>query len=836
MKTRLFLISLFMSLIALAQTPSTGLMSEYKFTNGSLADDINGDDFIKTGTASTNVNDRLETSNNAINLNGDYLTRPNFTYGNDVSFSFWIKTGVNEADRKTIIADKSTNEGFFIYLENGKVGISGTHLLTPLGQAIQYHSFNFISNEVVADNEWHHIVFTIEFDEIRNVANALRGYSFKVDLYVDLVVESFVDTLDNTNLYAVSNTNNTGVFTISNDRGNTLAATNRYFDAIDDIHFYNRLLSMAEIIAVGENDGFCFAPELSAFQITNTTETTFDISFVDTGVFDVAYVLDGDSFANATITNVTSTGGNVNTITGLSSSSLYDIYVRKECSVNYTSSWSEPIQMITEGTIFVSAQATGNNNGTSWVNAYTNLQEALGAIDHDQEIWITQGTYTPHASDRLIRFSVTKNGVKIYGGFNGTETQLSQRDFRVNETVLSGDLAANDNASITFVNSSRNDNSYNVISVNASNFTLDGITISGGHANYTGLAAYESGAGLIKAEFKTNLTIQNCKFKNNVANTTAAGIFAKYKANGSGYLKINNTEFTNNLARYGTSFYSYTDGITDILDINVENCLFTNNFATDNGSSLGYAGSAGWVRAYNTATVNSLFTNNTYVNNKDDGTAGGLTNATRGTLGISQTNGTMTSNIQNCIFWNNKSRGTNTVAKSISAITTVFPNVTVGNSLDENNFSLVSNTNNIISSDPLFTNIATNDFTLQIGSPVIDAGNNASITATEDLLGNQRIYNTIVDMGVYEFGSSVLGISENNSLKIFSIYPNPTRGNLNIDSIESIEKVEVYNYLGQKVLESTQTNINTAYLNSGMYLLKVFTQNGKVGVKRFIKE
>lgn len=836
MKTRLFLMSLFISVIVFAQAPSAGLMSEYKFTNGSLVDNINGDDFVKTGTTATNVVDRLGINNNAINLNGDYLTRPNFTYGNDVSFSFWIKSGVNEADRKTIIDDKSTNEGFYIYLENGKVGINGTHLLTPFGQAIQYHSFDFVSNEVVADNKWHHIVFTIEFDEIRNISNALRGYTFNVDLYIDSVVESFVDTLDNTNLYAVSNTNNTGLVTVANDRANSLLDANRYFDEIDDIHFYNRLLSIPEILAVAENDGFCFPPELSAFQITNITETTFDISFVDTGVFDVAYVLDGDSFANATITNVTSTGGNINTITGLSSSSLYDIYVRKECSVNYTSSWSEPIQMITEGTIFVNAQATGNNNGTSWLNAYTSLQDALIAVDHNQEIWMTQGTYTPHASDRLIKFLVTKNGVKIYGGFSGTETQLSQRDFRVNETVLSGDLAANDNASITFSNSSRNDNSYNVITVNASNFTLDGITVSGGHANYTGLAAYESGAGLIKAEFKTNLTIQNCKFKNNVANTAGAGVFAKYKANGSGYLKINNTEFSNNVARYGTSFYSYTDGITDVLNIDVENSLFTNNLATDNGSSLGYAGSAGWVRAYNFATVNSSFTNNTYANNKDDGTAGGLTNATRGTLGISQTNGTMTANVQNCIFWNNKSRGTNTVAKSISAITTVFPNVTVGYSLDENNFSLVANTNNTISSDPLFTNIAANDYTLLPNSPVIDAGNNASISSTEDLLGNQRIYNTIVDMGVYEYGSSVLGISDNNTLKAFTIYPNPTKGDLLINSIDSIEKIEVYNYIGQKVLVSTQANIDTVNLNNGMYLLKVFTTTGKVGIKRFIKK
>lgn len=76
----------------------------------------------------------------------------------------------------------------------------------------------------------------------------------------------------------------------------------------------------------------------------------------------------------------------------------------------------------------------------------------------------------------------------------------------------------------------------------------------------------------------------------------------------------------------------------------------------------------------------------------------------------------------------------------------------------------------------------------------------------------------------------------NVALENFEVYPNPTRGDLYIDSDELIEKVEVFNYIGQKVLETTQVQINTSTLNSGMYLLKVYAINGKVGIKRFIKE
>ena len=56
----------------------------------------------------------------------------------------------------------------------------------------------------------------------------------------------------------------------------------------------------------------------------------------------------------------------------------------------------------------------------------------------------------------------TKSGLKLYGGFDGTETQLSDRDFQNNKTILSGDLMDNDDNNLTFNNSTRTDNAYRV--------------------------------------------------------------------------------------------------------------------------------------------------------------------------------------------------------------------------------------------------------------------------------------------------------------------------------------------------------------------------------------
>src|SRR5687767_681524 len=93
------------------------------------------------------------------------------------------------------------------------------------------------------------------------------------------------------------------------------------------------------------------------------------------------------------------------------------------------------------GTCYVDASAGGLNDGTDWTNAYTSLQSALA--DSCTDIWVAAGTYKPHASDRTVSFAL-ETGTAIYGGFEGDETLLSQRDWEANVTILSGDLNGDD--------------------------------------------------------------------------------------------------------------------------------------------------------------------------------------------------------------------------------------------------------------------------------------------------------------------------------------------------------------------------------------------------------
>lgn len=72
-----------------------------------------------------------------------------------------------------------------------------------------------------------------------------------------------------------------------------------------------------------------------------------------------------------------------------------------------------------------------------------------------------------------------------------------------------------------------------------------------------------------------------------------------------------------------------------------------------------------------------------------------------------------------------------------------------------------------------------------------------------------------------------------------SIYPNPTQNNLLVELYDANEAtIEVFTENGQvlilKTITSTQNNINTSNLQTGMYWVKL-TSNKGTTTKKFIK-
>ena len=124
----------------------------------------------------------------------------------------------------------------------------------------------------------------------------------------------------------------------------------------------------------------------------------------------------------------------------------------------------------------VDAPVTGARDGSSWDDAYTDLQVALDAASSGDQIWVAAGIYTPtEPAGRAATFQLL-DGVDLYGGYpNGGD---GQRDWENNTTILSGDLDEND----TEEWASRNDNSYHVVT-GCDNAVLDGFTVTGGNAS-----------------------------------------------------------------------------------------------------------------------------------------------------------------------------------------------------------------------------------------------------------------------------------------------------------------------------------------------------------------
>jgi len=173
--------------------------------------------------------------------------------------------------------------------------------------------------------------------------------------------------------------------------------------------------------------------------------------------------------------------------------------------------------------LYVRAAATGANNGTSWENAFRDLQDAITIATSGDTILVAQGTYFPtDDTDREKRF-LLKNGVVILGGFNGTECLTSQRDPMLYETILSGDIG---------VPGDSTDNSFHVLFTLGTDSTtvLDGFTITRGQAIHPDGGAYsghlDKGGGLYVGTIATlphaNPRIRNCRFISNVGKNGGA--------------------------------------------------------------------------------------------------------------------------------------------------------------------------------------------------------------------------------------------------------------------------------------------------------------------------
>jgi hypothetical protein len=346
-----------------------------------------------------------------------------------------------------------------------------------------------------------------------------------------------------------------------------------------------------------------------------------------------------------------------------------------------------------------------------------------------------------------------KAGVALFGGFAGTETALDQRDWKANETILSGERG----------NPGVEDNCLHVV-WGADDAIIDGFTITGGEASSfvtppqhlvpemivtTGEVVPWAGGGILA--YKCAPLIRNCHITGNRA-----------MKGGAIYIMVQQVQ-TDQTARVSPTIYNctFTDNYSSarggaiqldnrMQDTILANCVFADNLSESKGGAVYFDFGA-------TATViNSLFYENWARRGAAVGHDGGgsqtFINCTfsqnvaydNGAAVYMGSGGAKTLNATNCIFWGNKLE---TIGNT--DIYTWFDTnkAVVSNSIIEQSYWPYGG-EGISHEDPTFVSAASQDFHLKTGSPAIDAGATTG-APVYDLDGVLR--DATPDIGVFEF-------------------------------------------------------------------------------------
>lgn len=220
--------------------------------------------------------------------------------------------------------------------------------------------------------------------------------------------------------------------------------------------------------------------------------------------------------------------------------------------------------------IHVDGAASGANDGTSWDDAYFNLQHALQAAAAYQQIWVATGVYTPSDLGDQDASFVIPAGVFVFGGFAPSQgvVHMTIRDPETYETVLSGDIMGDDGVGID------QNNSHHVVR-SGHNSELDGFTISDGYTIGMG-GAEGSCLQVAPGHF---FTARSCRF----TNCTAAQGGAVWAGNGS-LLTLDGCDLVENSATLGGGGAVML--VNSARDTLIKDCTFDSNVSAYGGGLL----------------------------------------------------------------------------------------------------------------------------------------------------------------------------------------------------------------------------------------------------------
>jgi hypothetical protein len=210
--------------------------------------------------------------------------------------------------------------------------------------------------------------------------------------------------------------------------------------------------------------------------------------------------------------------------------------------------------------------------------------------------------------------------------------------------------------------------------------------------------------------------ISNCVFRGAYLGYISSGSLSPLNQGGAidnaqTDMVISSCYFHDNISKYGSAIYNFSGNLV------IENSLFFDNTCGDGGLPGGTIHNNSGTTVMNHCTIS---------NNKN------TSSYSAGNSGVFCNTGTFS--LKNSIVWGNSLRDVST-------------NVTITNSIVDATGG--GYTTGAITSDPLFSNSAGQDFRIAIGSPAIDLGTTSTLSS--DLRGFTRI--STPDAGAFEYSS-----------------------------------------------------------------------------------